>query len=171
MRNNLPGIKRGSTLRRRGAGGFTLTELLIVIAVIGILAAIAIPNFMSYRAKARQAEAKVGLGGLYTSAMSYFAESNTYVVSPLALLGFKLAGASGYDFYYGGTSAALKVVPAAGGAPAPCGIAPSAAPLPDMSNLGFTAAAIGNIDSDVTCDEWEINDLRILTNGRNDVTQ
>ncbi|TAL10350.1 MAG: prepilin-type N-terminal cleavage/methylation domain-containing protein [Nitrospirae bacterium] len=161
---------RGSTLHR-GADGFTLVELIIIVTIVAILAAIAIPNFMSYRAKARQTEAKVGLGGLHTSAMAYAAEQNTFIVSPLALLGFQLAGASGYDFYYGGTTPSLKVMPASGGASAPCSVAPTVAPLPAMSTSGFTAAAIGNIDVDVTCDEWEINDLRILTNGRNDVTQ
>ncbi len=155
----------------RNMRGFTLVELMLVVAIIGILAAIAIPKFLAFQAKARQTEAKMGLGGLFTSAMAYSAEQNTFVVSPLALLGFGLAGASGYDFYYGGTTASLKVTPSSGGAPAPCDVAPSAAPLPDMSGSGFTAAAIGNIDGDVTCDEWEINDRRILTNGRNDVMQ
>jgi hypothetical protein len=36
---------------------------------------------------------------------------------------------------------------------------------------GFTAGAVGNIDSDSTCDEWEINDLRNLTNTNNDVAK
>lgn len=148
-----------------------MVELIIVVAIIAILAGIAIPRFLAYQAKTRQTEAKVGLGGIHTSAMSYFAEGNTYVVSPLALLGFQLAGASQYDFYYGGTAPSLKITPVSGGASAPCDVAPTAVPLPDMSVSGFTASAIGNVDSDPTCDEWAINDARILTNGRNDVTQ
>ena len=61
--------------------GFTLIELMIVVAIIGILAAIAIPNFLRYQAKSKQTEAKTNLGGIYTSQVTYFAENNTYASS------------------------------------------------------------------------------------------
>ena len=46
--------------------GFTLIELMIVVAIVGILAAIAIPNFLNYQAKSQQAEAKANLGAIFT---------------------------------------------------------------------------------------------------------
>jgi type IV pilus assembly protein PilA len=58
--------------------GFTLAEVLITVAIVGILAAIAIPNFYLFVAKARQSEAKSLLSGLYQTEQSWQAEFNNY---------------------------------------------------------------------------------------------
>ena|SRR5437016_25233 len=154
--------------RMKGNKGFTLIELMIVVAIIGILAAIAIPNFMTYQAKARQSEAKVGLGGMFTTATSYFAENGSFTATA-AGLGYSPAGNPRYTFMYnagnintGSTSAQCPSGSWVVGAPA--------IPAPVATATGFTAGAIGNIDGDATCDEWAINDIRSLVNNSNDVT-
>ena len=58
--------------------GFTLIELLIVVAIIGILAAIAIPQFSSYRAKAYNSAATSDLKNAKTSLEVYFMEYQIY---------------------------------------------------------------------------------------------
>ena len=60
-------------------GGFTLIELMIVVAIIGILAAIAIPNFLRFQLKAKSSEAKTNLAAIRTAEESYFAEYGLYV--------------------------------------------------------------------------------------------
>ena len=157
--------------RMKGNQGFTLIELMIVVAIIGILAAIAIPNFMTYQAKARQSEAKVGLGGIFTSATSYFAENNTFSALPAAL-GYVPSGTTRYNFYYAGVASTNKITAPASAVQAPCATtAPNGGPTPAaLATGGFTAAAIGNIDSDAYCDQWSINDVRNLTNYSNDVS-
>ncbi len=68
--------------------GFTLVELMVVVAIIGILAAVAIPNYQRYQARARQSEAKVALASAYTAQQSFFAESGTYSAC-LSNIGFE----------------------------------------------------------------------------------
>lgn len=61
--------------KRSGQKGFTLIELMIVIAIIGILAAIAIPQFVAYRQKGYNTKAKGELKSFYTACQAYFADN------------------------------------------------------------------------------------------------
>jgi type IV pilus assembly protein PilA len=58
--------------------GFTLIELLIVVAIIGILAAIAIPQFAAYRMRGFNAAAQSDVKNFKSAMEAYFADSQTY---------------------------------------------------------------------------------------------
>lgn len=81
----------------KNSKGFTLIELMIVVAIIGVLAAIAIPNFLNYQCKAKQSEAKQALGSMRTGQEAYFAEYDEYS-SSLSLIGFKMKDGARYTY-------------------------------------------------------------------------
>jgi type IV pilus assembly protein PilA len=64
-------------LRRNNQKGFTFIELMIVIAYIGILAAIAIPNYLAYRTKGQDSVAIASAKNFWNAAMAYFADEET----------------------------------------------------------------------------------------------
>ena len=80
-----------------GRAGFTLIELMIVIAILSILAAIAIPNYYSYTCKAKQGEAKDFLGVMGRCEEAYFIEYNTYSTSKESI-GFETRGKPHYSY-------------------------------------------------------------------------
>ena len=88
--------------------GFSLVELMVVVAIIGILASIAVPNFQRFQAKTRQSEAKSKLTAIYTSEKAFHAEWNFYYGS-LVDIGVQLEGESRYHVGF----------PGLGGPPAP----------------------------------------------------
>ena len=66
-------------MKRKWEQGFTLIELLVVVAIIGILAAIAIPQYAAYKRQAADADAKSNLHNLATAMEAYYGSNgNTY---------------------------------------------------------------------------------------------
>jgi type IV pilus assembly protein PilA len=84
MEKNSSTIKRRrkeqymNRLRLRAEGGFTLIELLVVIAIIGILAAIAIPQFAAYRRRAFIAQVQTDLRNAAVAEEAFFVGANAY---------------------------------------------------------------------------------------------
>jgi type IV pilus assembly protein PilA len=85
----------------KGQKGFTLIELMIVVAIIGILAAIAIPNFLQYQLKSRQSEAKTNLQAIKTSEVAFQAERGCYVGINVEGVAAPAAGTKTIPFTWG----------------------------------------------------------------------
>ncbi|HYW92082.1 MAG TPA: pilin [Gammaproteobacteria bacterium] len=76
---------------KRTQQGFTLIELMIVVAIIGILAAIAIPQYQNYVARSQVSEAPTLIDGAKTTIESYIAQNGSFP-SNLSSLGVRVSG-------------------------------------------------------------------------------
>jgi len=155
----------------RSKKGFTLIELMIVVAIIGILAAIAIPNFLRFQAKSKQSEAKTNLGGIFTAEISYFGEHNYF--GNFAEIAWAPTGTTRYTFVSGDftNTGSGTFTPAPGGTDNAGNTTPYALThaTPARTDNNFLIGAAGNIDNDPAIDEWTINDQRTLVNVFDDV--
>ena len=166
---------------KKNKKGFTLIELMIVVAIIGILAAIAIPNFLRFQARAKQSEARQNLGGIYTAYVSYFSDWNTYptaagtpctvvegctAVNCLTVADWAPTGRTRYAYSCVGTIVFPNVLPTLNSLASSCS---TAAGSSEASTNAFTVTACGNVDNDDIVDIWWVNDIKEIENVYNDV--
>lgn len=129
-------------MRPRKFSGFTLIELMVVVAVIAILAAIAYPSMQDHVRKAKRAEGKTALLKAAQLLERYYSDNNTYVVdiAPLFALG---AGATVYSGENpADTKSAYQITVAA--ATGPCPLA-NCFLLTATPNNPFADADCGNL--------------------------
>jgi prepilin-type N-terminal cleavage/methylation domain-containing protein len=136
--------------KERRNAGFTLIELMIVVVIIGILAALALPRFMSSGTKSKQSEAKQYLKEIYTMQRTYMMEHETY-----ALNGAVADSSNTLAFV---TICVEIMLPA------------RYTYTMTASATQFTCTAAANLDDDPAVDTWVIDDNGQLRNTINDVS-
>jgi len=132
--------------------GFTLLELMIVVAIIGLLATIAIPNFFGIQKRAKTTEARSNLGAIWTLQEAYYVENETYANPSGELDPGLYDGTTGWSdlgFYPNGTTRYEYDVVSA-------------------DDVTFLARASGDIDGDAQKDIWTIDEVGKLIHSESD---
>ncbi len=142
----------------------TLAMGLVYVPVVGILAAIAIPNFIRYGAKSKQSECKSNLKSAYLAQKSYFAEKDVYGETADEI-GFSVEGRNRYAYRVGPDS----VLPATNGtrsaAQLEAGYPPGLLEQVGMQGDEVLMTCAGDIDNDATIDIWSISTAQRNVNG------
>lgn len=131
--------------------GFTMIELMMVVVIIGLLAAMAIPRFMRTGVKAKQSEAKGILKQIYTTQRAYRQEYGSYAVNGAVA---SAAAPVAFATIYVDVGATARYT------------------YTMTSSINtFTCTATANLDDDATIDTWTINQTGNLVNTINDAVQ
>jgi len=94
-------------------------------------------------------------------------QNGSYVIANITTLEYVVSGTPRYSYWYD-VSGIPTAVPGVGMATVPCNANATPA-LVAAAAASFTAGARVNIDADSTCDDWVINDIRVLTNTVDDI--
>ncbi len=140
------------------------------MAILGVVAAIAIPNYLRYQGKARQSEAIFSLSNIFTAEITYLGEQARF--GSFNEIGCIFRGSSNRYTYRspapGGAAGSsdtpnLDVINAGIGTTNPDNtVTPSGASLVGGGTpAAFTATATGNIDRDGDVDQWHVNNLKL----------
>ena len=178
--------RRGYPIKKN-TKGFSLIELVIVVLIIGILAAIAIPNFLKFQAKSKTSEAKANLKAIHTSQASYFGENGNFgtftqinwiPLGKALIYGYSMNGsvptaaqatagqivvdASGLQY---ASSRGLTGLTQSWAAPAPYTALGTLTPMLAADNQSFIVGAAGNVSTQSkNADCWVITDNNFLLN-------
>jgi len=133
--------------------GFSLIELMVVVAIMAFLAMIAVPSFSRFLAKAKRAEAYMNLNAIYAAEKAHFAEHGTYsdVLSGEGGIGWKPEGITYYTYGFSGIEGKNHFV-------GKLGASGSQLQGSHADKKGFIAVAAADIDGDgdvdiITVDE------------------
>jgi len=133
--------------------GFSLIELMVVVAIMAFLAMIAIPNFNRFLAKAKRAEAYMNLASIYAAEKAYFAEHGKYsdVLFGEGGIGWKPEGKTYYTYGFAGAEGRNNFV-------GKLGTPSSQLQGSRADSKGFVAIAAGDIDGDGDADVMSVDE-------------
>lgn len=161
--------KRLGGMMRNVKRGFTLIELMIVVAIVAFLSMISIPNFLRFLAKAKRAEVYMNLGAIYVAQKAYWAEHGTYASALQGKdgigwipEGYKGGGAKEKFYYTYGFAQGQEGTHHVTGK---LGTPASSLQGTNASKDSFVASAAGDIDGDGEPDVLtvnEVNDIKIV---------